>query len=178
MTKLAAIIASAALAVALFAQGPEERRGRQMPEALIAYLNLSETQVAALQENNQEMREEIRTIMQSARAKRDGVREELEQDNPNPTIVGQALVDAKETREAVKAKRAEFRAKALAILDADQQASLTALQEALDLAPTARQAVGANLLEVPEGEMGPGRRGGHFAKRGGPRGPGGPGRGR
>lgn len=173
MTRLAAIIASAAFAVALFAQGPEGRRERQVPEALIAYLHLSETQVAALQENNQAMREAIRAIMESAREGREDVREELKQDNPNPTIVGQALVDAKETREAVRAKREEFRTKALAILTADQQASLAALQQALELAPTARQAVGANLLEGPEGEMGPGRRGGPFARRG----PGGPNRG-
>ncbi len=166
MTRLAAIIASAAFAVALYAQGPDARRTRQVPEALVSYLNLSEAQVAALQENNQAMREEIRTIMQSARNGRDGVRKELKQDNPNPTIVGQALVDAKETREAISAKREEFRVKALAILTADQQTSLAALQQALELAPTARQAIGANLLEAPEGRMGPGKRGGHFARRG------------
>ena len=168
MTRLVAIIASAALAVVLFAQGPEGRRGRQTPDALIAYLNLSDTQVAALQENNKAMREAIRAIMESARGERDGVREELQQDNPNPTIVGQALVDAKETREAIHAKSAEFRGNALAILNADQQASLAALQEALELAPTARQAIGANLLEAPEGQMGSGGPGGPFAKRGGP----------
>lgn len=169
MTRLVALVASAALAAVLFAQGPEGRRGRQTPDALIAYLNLSESQVAALQENNQEMREAVRAMMESARGERDGVREELKQDNPNPTIVGQALVDAKETRDAIRAKSAEFRAKALAILTADQQASLAALQQALDLAPTARQAIGANLLESPEGEMGPG---GPLAGRGGPGGPG------
>jgi Spy/CpxP family protein refolding chaperone len=168
MTRLVAIIASAAFAAALFAQGPEGRHGRQTPDALVAYLNLSETQVAALQENNQAMREAVRAIMESARSERDGVREELKQENPNPTIVGQALVDAKATREAIRAKRAEFRAKALAILTADQQASLAKLQQALDLAPTARQAIGANLLESPEGEMGPGGPGAPFARRGGP----------
>lgn len=168
MTRLVALMASAAFAVALFAQGPEGRHGRQTPDALIAYLNLSESQVAALQENNEEMRKAVRTIMESARSERDGVREELKQDNPNPTIVGQALVDAKETREAIRAKNAQFRAKALAILTADQQASLAALQQVLDLAPTARQAIGANLLESPEGQMGPGR---PFAGRGGPSGP-------
>lgn len=172
MTRLVAIIASAALAVVLFAQGPEGRRGRQTPDALVAYLNLSDTQVAALQENNKAMREAIRAIMESARSERDGVREELQQDNPNPTIVGQALVDAKETREAIRAKSAEFRANALAILNADQQASLAALQQALELAPTARQAVGSNLLETPKGEMGPGGPGSPFARRGGPGGPG------
>ena len=169
MTRLAAIIASAAFAVALLAQRPEGRRGGQTPDALVAYLTLSETQVAALQENNKAMREAIRAIGESARAGRGDVREELQQDNPNPTIVGQAMVDAKETREAIRAKSAEFRANALAILTADQQASLAALQQALDLAPTARQAIGANLLESPEGGMGPG---GAFGRRGGPGGPG------
>jgi hypothetical protein len=167
MTRLVAIIASAALAGVLFAQAPEGRRGRQTPDALIAYLNLNETQVAALQENNKAMREAVRAIMESARSGREGVRDELKQDNPNPTIVGQALVDAKETREAIRAKKDEFRTNALAILTADQQVSLAALQQALELAPTARQAIGANLLESPEGRMsfgGPGpfaRRGGH-----------------
>ncbi len=177
MTRLVAIIASAALAVVLFAQGPgpEGRRGRQTPDALIAYLHLSDAQVASLQENNKSMHEAVRTIMESARGERQGVREELKQDNPNPTIVGQALVDAKETREAIRAKRAEFRANALAILTADQQASLAALQQALELAPTARQAIGANLLEAPEGDMGPrgpGGPAGPFGRRGGPGGPG------
>jgi len=178
MTRLVAIIASAALAGVLFAQGPEgrqDRRDRQTPDALAAYLNLSDTQLAALQENNKAMREAVRAIMESARGERDGVREELKQDNPNPTIVGQALVDAKETREAIRAKSAEFRANALAILTADQRASLAALQQSLELAPTARQAIGANLLEAPEGEMGPGGPGGPsgpFGRRGGPGGPG------
>ncbi|MDA0204263.1 MAG: periplasmic heavy metal sensor [Acidobacteria bacterium] len=172
MTKLVAIIASAALAGVLFAQGPEGRRGRQTPDALIAYLNLSETQVAALQENSKAMREAMRAVMESARDGREDVREELQQDNPNPTIVGQALVDAQETRQAISAKKAEFRANALAILTADQQASLAALQQALELAPTARQAIGANLLESPEGQMGPGGPGTHFGRRGGPGGPG------
>ena len=168
MTRLVAIIASAALAGVLFAQGPEGRRGRQTPDALIAYLNLSETQVAALQENNKAMREAMRAVMESARDGRGDVREELQQDNPNPTIVGQALVDAKETREAIRAKKAEFRANALAILTADQQASLAALQQALELAPAARQAIGANLLESPEGQMGRAGPGAHFGRRGGP----------
>lgn len=172
MTRLVAIIASAALAVVLFAQDPEGRRGRPTLDALVAYLNLSDTQVAALHENNKAMREAIRAIMESSRSERDGVREELKQDNPNPTIVGQALVDAKETREAIRAKSAEFRANALAILNTDQQASLAALRQALELAPTARQAVGANLLEAPEGQMGPGGPGGPFGRRGGPGGPG------
>jgi Spy/CpxP family protein refolding chaperone len=171
MTRLVAIIASAALAGVLFAQGPEGRRGRT-PDALVAYLNLSESQVAALEENNQAMRQAIRAVMESARGERNGVREELKQDNPNPTIVGQALVDAKENREAIRAKTAEFRASALAILTADQQASLAALQQALDLVPTARQAIGANLLESPEGQMGPGGPGAPFAGRGGPGRPG------
>jgi hypothetical protein len=104
MTRLVAIVASATFAVVLFAQGPEGRRGRQTPDALVAYLNLSDTQVAALQENSKAMREAIRAIMESARDGRGDVREELEQDNPNPTIVGQVLVDAKETREAIRAK--------------------------------------------------------------------------
>jgi len=171
MTRLVAIIASAAFAGILFAQGPEGRRGRHTPDALVSYLNLRDTQVAALQENNQAMREAIRTIMESAREGRVGVREELKQDNPNPTIVGQALADAKETREAIRAKSAEFRANALAILTPDQQVSLAALQQALELAPTARQAIGSNLLQAPESEMGPGRPGGPFARRGGPGGP-------
>ena len=183
MKRFVAIIASAAFAITLFAQAPEGgregRRGARNLDALVEYLDLTEDQVTAIRENNKAMREEVRTIMQSARDGRSGVRDELDQDNPNPTIVGQALVDAQQTREAVKAKREEFRANAFAILNGDQQVALAALQEAMALAPTARQAVGANLLDAPEGMMGPhgpraprseGRRGGP----GGRRGPGGP----
>ncbi len=166
---ITAIIATTLFAVALFAQGPGERRGgHRTPDALIEYLQLDEEQVAALQENNRALRQEIRTIMQNAREERGTVREELEQDNPNPTIIGQALVDAKEVREAIKAKREEYRANALAVLTGDQQNALAGLQQALDLAPTAKQGVMMNLLEGPEGEM---QRGGFGPRRGGGRGP-------
>jgi Spy/CpxP family protein refolding chaperone len=177
MNRITAIIASAMFAVTLFAQAPEGgregRHGGRNLDALVEFLNLTEDQVAAIHENNKAMRQEARAIMQAARDGRSGVRDELNQENPNPTIVGQAMVDAKETREAIKAKREEYRASALEILDDDQRAKLAALQEAMALAPTARQAVGANLLEGPEGAFGPGGKG----RRGGPggrRGPGGP----
>ena len=177
MTRLVAIIASAVFAVTLFAQTPaggrEGRRGGHNLGALVEYLALEEDLTAALRDNNRALREEIRTIMQAAREGRSGVRDELNQENPNPTIVGQALVDAKATREAIKAKREEYRVSSLEILNAEQQSALTALQQVLDLAPTARQAIGANLLDAPEGTMG---RGGHTGPRsggqhGGQRGP-------
>jgi Spy/CpxP family protein refolding chaperone len=173
MTRLVAIIASAVFAVTLFAQGPEGgregRRGARSLDALVEFLDLSEAQVTAVRDNNKAMREEVRAIMEAAQDDRSAARDELNQDNPNPTIVGQALVDGKETREAIKAKREEFRASALDILTGDQQAKLATLQQQIALAPAARQAVGANLLEGPEGERGPG--GPH---RGRGRGPGGP----
>ncbi len=177
MTRLVAIIASAVFAVTLFAQTPEGgregRRGGRSLGALVEHLGLTEPQTAALRECNRALREEVRTIMQAAREERSGIRDELNQENPNPTIVGQALVDAKETREAIKAKREEYRAKAAEILTDEQRADLAALQLVLDLAQTARQAIAANLLEAPEGTMGPGghtgpRSGG---QRGGQRGP-------
>jgi hypothetical protein len=147
----------------------------------VEYLALEEDQTAALRDNNRALREEIRTIMQAAREGRSGVRDELNQENPNPTIVGQALVDAKATREAIKAKREEYRMSSLEVLNDKQKSAVAALQQVLDLAPTARQAIGTNLLEAPEGAMhsrgpkGPqagGQRSGQRSPRRGP-GPGG-----
>ncbi len=186
MTRLVAIIASAVFAVTLFAQVPEGgregRRGGHNLDALVGYLTLGEGQTTALRDNNRALREEIRTIMQAAREGRSGVRDELNQENPNPTIVGQALVDAKATREAIKAIREEYRLTSLEILNTEQQIALEALQQALDLAPTARQAIGANLLERPAGATGFGGSGGPHveglrsgpqrqSQRGGQRGP-------
>lgn len=179
MTRLVAIIASAVFAVTLLAQGPaggrEGWRGGHNLDALVGYLALTEEQTTALRDNNRALREEVRTIMQAAREERSGVRDELNQENPNPTIIGQALVDAKATRDAIKAKREEYRASSIEVLklNTEQKNALTALQQALDLAPTARQAIGANLLGAPEGTMG---RGGHTGPRtggqhGGRRGP-------
>jgi len=69
----------------------------------------------------------------------------------------------------VKELRAQYGSQAQKILTEEQRTSLAALQKALDLMPTVRQAIGLNLLEGPEGF--PGGFGGPEFFRG--RGPGG-----
>jgi Spy/CpxP family protein refolding chaperone len=152
----------------------EAREGRHGPgtEAVKGALNLSDEQVAALKQNNQELREAMHAVFEQAAEKHKALRAELESENPNPTIIGQMALDAHEAREQASGIRAEFREKALNVLDAQQKSALSALAESEERSPALREAGMLNLIEGASGGFGKGMRhgprGGGFP--GGPRG--------
>ncbi|MCB9383085.1 MAG: Spy/CpxP family protein refolding chaperone [Bryobacterales bacterium] len=128
-------------------------------DALKTAINLTDDQVTALKANNQAMREAMKAIMEQAHEKQQAIEAELENTNPNPTTVGQLMIDAKALRTQSSDLRAEYRTKALAVLNADQQAALTALVDSGERSPALREAGMFNLLEMDRGDFGSGDRG-------------------
>ena len=167
-------LAAALAATTLLAQGPRGRRGGGPPsfDAVKEALTLNEAQVEAIQQNNQAAREQARTISQQAREKHQALKAELDSASPNPTTVGQLMIDARALQAQAKTANDEARELNLAILDETQKAALTALVEAEERTPALREAAMLNLIEGRGGRgpggppMGP-RRGGFH---GGPRG--------
>ena len=165
MRILTMCLATAMAATALLAQGPRgPRDGSRAPsfDEVKEALSLTDTQLATIQQNNQASREQMRAVFEEAKEKREALKTEVENENPNPTIVGQLMLDAKASHEKAEAIREATREQNVATLDAQQQAALNALAEG-DRSPALRQAGMLNLLEGPDGRRG---------KRGGHRGPG------
>ncbi len=141
--------------------GPRGSRG----EALQEHLQLNEQQKEALRANRQALRKTTRPLVEQMREKRNQIREQMRSETPDASTIGKLNVEMRELVDQVKAAREASRAEAVALLDEKQQAALSELEQALALQQVARQAVGANLLAVPEGGFG--RRG--FGRS--PRGP-------
>jgi Spy/CpxP family protein refolding chaperone len=150
----------------LFAQGPMGRRGGMggrglVPErqagigamagsaALKDYLGLSDAQLEQMRTLRRDQAQEVRPEMQAVRAKAQELRTEMQAPSPNAAKVGQLTVELKQLREKAMAERSGFSDKARAVLNADQQAKLKALEDAAKLAPAARQAAAMGLIAPP-----------------------------
>ena len=146
----------------MLAQGPlsdgAERRGGPRGEQLKVFLELTGEQIDQLKGLRQSSREMVMPLLQEMRQKQGELRDAMEQQSPDSAYVGQMIVDLKELREQLKAKRAENRDQALALLTPSQIDALDSLKQAMELGPAAHQAVRMNLLEGPDrpfGRMGP-----------------------
>jgi Spy/CpxP family protein refolding chaperone len=173
MRILIATLATTLAATALIAhERGEAREGRRGPgtDAIQGALNLSDEQVTALKQNNQDLREAMKAVFQDGAEKHKALKAELQSANPNPTIIGQMVLDAHAAREKASAMRAEYRDKALAVLDAQQKTALTSLSDAKENRPALFQAGMLNLVDAPHGAFGRGMP--HGPRRGftGPRG--------
>ena len=143
-------------------EGGRHFRGKPGTDAIKSALNLTDAQVTALQENNQALREAMKTVFEAASERHEAIQAELENANPNPTVVGQLMIDAHQARKQTDALRAEYREKAVAILDASQQSALAALKDSEERSPALREAAFLNLIEVDREAFGhgvPGHRG-------------------
>ncbi len=170
----AALVCGTMLAqVPLFEGG--ERRGGPHGEQLKNFLEFSDEQIVELKGLHRSSRESLMPMLQEIRQKQSELRDAMEQETPDSAYVGQLIVDLKVLKEQLKAKRAENRDQALALLTASQIDALDTLKQAMELGPAAHQAVRMNLLEGPDrafGRMGPRmdrfRRGLHRSRMGPP----------
>jgi Spy/CpxP family protein refolding chaperone len=168
------ILAAAALAATLFAQTPgAPGQGMRQPriDELKSYLSLSDSQVQQLQTLRQTQASAQRSTFQSMAEKQQALRDQLNSGSANAAALGQLLLDIENLRKQLTTSRNSFHDQAVTILNADQKAKLTTLENAQKLEPTIRQATGLLLLTPPEngGMNGPGGFRG-FAGFGGPRG--------
>jgi len=175
---LKAMLMTLALAGLSLAQGPGAglRAGTPpAPDALKAFLGLTDAQVQQLTELRRSHPEAMKPFAEQLQAKAQALREEMSKTNPDAAKVGQLMVEMKAIREQMRAERVKLNDQAKALLNEAQKAKLAELEKAMELAPAIRQAIGLGLLSGPEGAgAGPGWRGPGMPGLGGPgAGPGG-----
>ena len=163
--KLLTLTISVALAtgITMAQDGPmghRERRNRT-PDAVISALSLTPEQVIALQENRRAKREAIRPVHEAIGELGKQLRTEMSQDNPNPSIAGQFLVDMKSKRDEIKTAAGQFQAQAVEILDDNQKAALAALEQIRGTLPALHQAGSLGLTNPGHGDRSVGERGPH-----------------
>jgi Spy/CpxP family protein refolding chaperone len=106
------------------------------------YLNLSDTQIAALETVRQTAREANRPLAEQLRARREGF-------GAGDTISAQSAQEMAALRLQLQTARARSRAEAMALLTPEQKARLKALAEAAALRPVIEQAHSLKLLLAP-----------------------------
>ncbi len=161
--KYLAMLPLAALSVALAqAPPPAPAPGRAGGLAeLKRYLNLDDAQI---QQINQARREALQGTQPPAKqlvqAQRE-LREMLQSPNPDPAAIGKKTLEVQSLREQLRNSRQTVSQAVLNVLTPDQRAKLADLEQAIKLAPAARQAVQLGLIEPPERpaeRIGPARR--------------------
>ena len=138
-----ALLVFVCLAPASAQEPTDERPG---PLALIEYLGLTPEQLEALAEIQATIREESEPILEEIRAKRREIHEAMQQDPPDTNLIGMLTMEIEELLVELKGIRDEYHDDAVAVLNAEQQALLAELGQALALQDEAHQAVALNLL--------------------------------
>jgi len=176
-TMFVALATTVFAAATLMAQPPGPRRGGPggmppMTDNLKAYLGLSDTQVQGLQKIQEQQRAAMRTQMKDTQAKHQALRQLQDSGSTDTAALGKAMADVNTARKAHEQQMQIARDQAVSTLTPDQKTKLAALEAAMKLMPTAREAQGLGLLAPPAG--GPGGPGGPGAGMMRRRGPGGP----
>lgn len=137
-------------------------------DALKAYLNLTDSQVQALQQIHQQDRQANRVTIQKMRQTQANLDDLLQKGGADAATTGRMVLDIQEMQSSLKKTRGAFNAQAASTLTPEQKTKLAALQAALQLMPAIHEASSFGLLASPQGDTAMGGRYG--------RGPGGPGR--
>ena len=129
--------------------------------AVKTYLGLSDQQVQQLVELRREEQQLLQPIRERIREKAQALRAARQAATPDPTTVGQLMLDLQNLRKEVTAINEGYHAKALAMLDSAQKEKLDDLVAAARRAergrPIVRGATLLNLLSAPETPAGAGR---------------------
>jgi Spy/CpxP family protein refolding chaperone len=124
-------------ALAAGAQGPpaagEGRRGlwhERRAARLAEYLGLDAGQKTAVQQLQEQHREEMKAVWEEGRELRKKLRDATEAEKSDAQAVGEAMLALKAHRERAKAGRAEFEKKLTALLTPEQKQKFEALKAA------------------------------------------------
>ncbi|MBK9169711.1 MAG: periplasmic heavy metal sensor [Bryobacterales bacterium] len=120
------------------------------PAALKQYLALTDAQVRALQQLQDDHRQAERKVYEQIREKDMQLQQLLRAGSSDAFAIGQLMVEINNLRRQLPISREPFRAPALAVLTEPQQAKLSDLTEALRIAPAGHQAVDLNLIDSPQ----------------------------
>jgi len=118
-------------------------------QALRRYLALDESQVEQLMQLQLTKRGTLRPIFQQVAEKERALREMLEAGNADATAVGTLLLEIEGLRKQIRAAEEDFARQSRAVLTAEQQEKLTALERVLRLEPAAHEAVRFQLIPPP-----------------------------
>ncbi len=142
---------AAVAAVTHAAAQPLARRAGQgggIP-AVKQFLNLSDQQIQELTALRKEQQNTLAPLHKQIQEKAAALAEARKATNPDPTAIGQLVLDVQRLRERVQSVNREYHEKALALLDATQKEKLTALENVTRRAAGARgAAAGAGALNL------------------------------
>ena len=130
----------------LLAQDPS---ANPQPPDLKAFLNLSDAQIQGLVQLQQQKGQALQPVMQQAAQAQQKLQQMLAAPNPDPTAVGQLVMDIATLAQQVQQIAGSFQQQASSLLQSDQKTKLPPLQLALELHPAALQAVSLGLLNAP-----------------------------
>lgn len=113
------------------------------------YLSLSDSQRQALAELQARMRTKARASVRQLGEKQRALRTQLASGDLNPFTVGKLYLSLEVAKDNAEATSAELRKEALALLSVEQLARLQKLEEARQMQPLVREAVGLFLIAPP-----------------------------
>ena len=111
--------------------GPERDRGDRMTE----YLGLSAEQQASFKALRDEQHKQTEPLRAEGRELHEALRTLMDQDNPDPTALGSAMLAVKQHQAKMKAAHDAFEAKVEAKLLPEQKQKFEAFKAARELAP-------------------------------------------
>ncbi len=117
------------------------------------YLNLTDAQVASLLNILQQKAQAQQQINDQLSQKYQTLQTLLQSVNPNPTTVGQTMIDIQNLQKQTTPSTEPYHTQALAVLTQSQTALLANLNTALQLQTAAYEAVSVNLLVQPGSEV-------------------------
>ena len=130
----------------LFAQDPS---ANPQPPYLKVFLNLSDSQIQALVQLQQQKGQALQPVVQQTAQTQQKLQQILAEPNPDPATVGQLVIAIASLRQQVQQIAGSFQQQASNLLQFDQRTKLPPLQLALELQLVAQQAVSLGLLNAP-----------------------------
>jgi Spy/CpxP family protein refolding chaperone len=143
-TRLAILTATAACC--LLAQPP----GPPSLDALKTYLNLTDSQVQALQQIQQQERQTNRATVQKMRQSQANLDDLIQKGGADAATAGRLLLEIQDMQASLSKSHATFSAQSASTLTVDQKSKLKSLQDAMALMPAIHQAAGVGLLAMPQ----------------------------
>ncbi len=133
---------------------PRQRaQGRPVVTALQTAIGLSDQQVQQLVQLRKQEQQALQPVRQQVRDKRQALQAARQSANPDPTTVGQLVLDLQKLVAQVRSANQDYHSRALALLDAGQQGKLQDLQKSVQAGSGDRRALMAaralNLLVPP-----------------------------
>jgi Spy/CpxP family protein refolding chaperone len=142
-TRLTILMATAAC---LLAQPP----GPPSIDALKTYLNLTDSQVQALQQIQQQERQTNRATVQKMRQSQANLDDLMQKGGADAATAGKLLLEVQDLQASLSKTHGAFSAQATSTLTVDQKSKLKTLQDAMALMPAVHQAAGFGLLALPQ----------------------------